>query len=319
MADDDDDACFPRSPSVAFSLSVLCRSAVADSNRRSVPILRTMLRGLISASHPGPAAAVTTVTVVLAIGIGVEPARVVLLGAAMLAGQLSIGWSNDWIDADRDSAVARADKPIASGLVDRRAVRLAAFVAAAAAVPLSALLGPAAALVNLLGIASGWSYNAWFKRTAASGVPYLLTFGTLPLLVTLSLTEPRAATWWAIAAGALLGFGAHFANVLPDLDDDARTGVRGLPHRLGRVPSGVTAFASLALASVTASVGIGSSVAGGLALAVAGMGVGLGIATAGIVLVITRPPTRLLFQLIIAGALLDVVLLSIAGSAIVAD
>jgi heme o synthase len=38
---------------------------------------------------------------------------------------------------------------------------------------------------------------------------------------------------WLVAAGALLGGGAHFANVLPDLADDARTGVRGLPHRLG--------------------------------------------------------------------------------------
>jgi 4-hydroxybenzoate polyprenyltransferase len=248
-----------------------------------------------------------------------EPGKTALLGAAMLAGQLSIGWSNDWIDADRDAAVARADKPIASGLVKRRTVRLAALVAAAAAVPLSALLGPAAALVNLLGIASGWSYNAWFKRTAASGVPYLLTFGTLPLLVTLSLTEPRAATWWAIAAGALLGFGAHFANVLPDLDDDARTGVRGLPHRLGRVASGATAFGSLALASVIASIGIGGAMSSGLPLAVIGVVVGLAIATVGIVRVITKPPTRLLFQLIIAGAVLDVALLSTAGSAIVAD
>ena len=61
-----------------------------------------MLRGMISASHPGPAVAVTLVTVILAIGVGIDPARVVLVGAAMLAGQLSIGWSNDWIDADRD-------------------------------------------------------------------------------------------------------------------------------------------------------------------------------------------------------------------------
>jgi 4-hydroxybenzoate polyprenyltransferase len=36
------------------------------------------------------------------------------------------------------------------------------------------------------------------------------------------------------AGGALLGVGAHLANVLPDLEDDAATGVRGLPHRLGR-------------------------------------------------------------------------------------
>jgi 4-hydroxybenzoate polyprenyltransferase len=33
--------------------------------------------------------------------------------------------------------------------------------------------------------------------------------------------------------GALLGVGAHLLNVLPDLEEDAATGVRGLPHRLG--------------------------------------------------------------------------------------
>lgn len=262
--------------------------------------------------------AVTLVTVILAIGIGVDPLRVVLVGAAMLAGQLSIGWSNDWIDADRDTAVARSDKPIASGLVSRRAVRAAALTAVVVAVPLSLLLGPWAALVNLLGIASGWSYNAWLKRTPASGVPYLVTFGTLPLFVTLSLAEPRHAVWWAIAVGSLLGFGAHFANVLPDLADDARTGVRGLPHILGRTASGVIAFASLAIASLIASLGIASSSPGLTVVAVIGLVIGAGLAAAGIVIALTRPPTRLLFQLIIASAVVDVILLAVAGTAIVA-
>ncbi|WP_374945324.1 UbiA family prenyltransferase [Agreia sp.] len=273
---------------------------------------------MIRASHPGPAVAVTLVTIILAIGIGVDPLRVALVGAAMLAGQLSIGWSNDWIDADRDTAVARSDKPIASGLVTRRAVRAAALAAAVVAVPLSLLLGPLAAVVNVVGIASGWSYNAWLKRTPASGVPYLVTFGTLPLFVALSLAEPRAAVWWAIAVGALLGFGAHFANVLPDLDDDARTGVRGLPHMLGRRMSGVIAFASLAAASLVASIGIAVSSPSLSVVAAAGLFVGIAVAALGIVLALTRPPTRLLFQLIIASAVVDVVLLATAGSAIVA-
>ncbi|MBF4633734.1 UbiA family prenyltransferase [Agreia pratensis] len=276
-----------------------------------------MLRGMISASHPGPAVAVTFVTVILAAGVGVDTARIVLVGAAMLAGQLSIGWSNDWIDADRDVAVARADKPIASGLVSRSAVLRAAIAAVVVAVPLSLLLGPLAALVNIIGIASGWSYNAWLKRTPASGVPYLVTFGTLPLFVTLSLSEPRPAAWWAIVVGALLGFGAHFANVLPDLDDDARTGVRGLPHILGRRPSSVVAFASLAIASLVASIGIGSAAPGLIVVAVIGLVAGVVIAVAGIILALTRPPTRLLFQLIIASAVVDVVLLTTAGSSLV--
>jgi 4-hydroxybenzoate polyprenyltransferase len=273
-----------------------------------------MFRGLIAASHPGPAAAVTAVTAILGLGVGLDASRVALLALAMLAGQLSIGWSNDWIDADRDSAVNRRDKPIASGRVSPAAVRNAAIIAATAALPLSIALGPLAALANVVGIASGWSYNALLKRTLASALPYLVTFGTLPLLVTLSSSQPRPASWWAIATGALLGLGAHFANVLPDLDDDARTGVRGLPHALGRKASGVVAFASLALASGFASVGVMN---GGLpVVAVVGAVVNLGIAAIGIRLASTRPPTRTLFRLIIASALIDVLLLALAGGAL---
>jgi 4-hydroxybenzoate polyprenyltransferase len=56
---------------------------------------------------------------------------------------------------------------------------------------------------------------------------------------------------WLVAAGALLGGGAHFANVLPDLADDAATGVRGLPHRLGPAGSSVVAAVLLLGATLT--------------------------------------------------------------------
>src|SRR5205814_5449346 len=61
--------------------------------------------------------------------------------------------------------------------------------------------------------------------------PYLVSFGVLPAFVVLG--KPATPPWWMIVAAALLGGGAHFVNVLPDLADDARTGVRGLPQRLG--------------------------------------------------------------------------------------
>ena len=57
------------------------------------------------------------------------------------------------------------------------------------------------------------------------------------------------------AAGALLGVGAHLVNVLPDLADDAATGVRGLPHRLGARRSSVLAAAVLVGATVVIVVG----------------------------------------------------------------
>ena len=75
---------------------------------------------------------------------------------------------------------------------------------------------------------------------------------------------------WLPLAGALLGVGAHFVNVLPDLADDAATGVRGLPHRLGARWSPVVAAAVLVAAAVVIVVGapIDSTVVAVAALAV---------------------------------------------------
>lgn len=73
------------------------------------------LRSLLLSSHPGPTATVTVLAVVLGAGSGLGPGRVVLLGVAFLLGQLSIGFSNDWVDAARDRAVERRDKPVARG------------------------------------------------------------------------------------------------------------------------------------------------------------------------------------------------------------
>ena len=95
--------------------------------------------------------------------------------------------------------------------------------------------------------------------------------------------------------GAMLGVAAHFTNVVPDLDDDRRTGVRGLPHALGRVWGGVVTFLALVAAAVLAVVGPGCSAAmhAGRVGAVpwVGFGATLVIAALGIILVLTRPPS----------------------------
>lgn len=272
------------------------------------------IRALLLSTHPGPAIAVTLVAVGLGSGVGLEPWRLLVLGVAVALNQASVGWSNDWIDADRDRAVGRQDKPVAAGLISREHVRAAAIVAAVLAVAATVPLGWGATLVHAVFIASAWSYNAGLKGTAASVAPYIVSFGLLPLLVTLSLAEPRAAAWWAMGLGALLGTAAHFANVLPDLDDDRATGVRGLPHRLGAKASGILTFVVLEGAGVLGYLGAGSPAAPGLAnLILTSM-----VAAVGVVLVLTRPPSRLLFRLIIAAALLDVFVLATAGTSLLA-
>ena len=198
-----------------------------------------LVGALVRATHQGPAFAVTLVAVLLAVAAGVGSGRTVLLGAAVLAGQASIGWSNDWIDADRDLRVGRADKPVVQGVVTPALLRTAALGSLALSIVLSLLLGLVSGLLLLVLVASGWAYNLGLKRTAASGLPYLTGFGSLPAGVVAAAPGTPAAPWWLVAAGAALGGAAHVANVAPDVVDDLATGVRGLPHRLGAVPSAV--------------------------------------------------------------------------------
>jgi 4-hydroxybenzoate polyprenyltransferase len=198
---------------------------------------------------------VTTLTALLAAGSGHGLGTGALVTAAVGTGQLSIGWSNDLVDAGRDRVVGRLDKPVARGEVPGAVVRLAVGVAGFLCVVLSLACGAASAAVHLLlGVASGWAYNLGLKRTAWSAVPYAVAFGTLPAVVTLALPAPGWPAPWVLAAGALLGVGAHLLNALPDLADDAQTGVRGLPHRLGAgtvrwlAPTVLTAASAVALA-----------------------------------------------------------------------
>ena len=57
---------------------------------------------LLRAAHPGPALAVTVLAGLLGAAVGMGPVEVLLVVAAVGTGQLSIGWSNDLVDAARD-------------------------------------------------------------------------------------------------------------------------------------------------------------------------------------------------------------------------
>jgi 4-hydroxybenzoate polyprenyltransferase len=270
------------------------------------------VRALVLATHARPAAAVTTVATLLAVAAGVPSGRVVLVCAAVLAGQASIGWSNDWLDADRDRAVARADKPVVQGAVAPERLRAAALIAAALAVVLSLLLGIVPGLLLLVLVASGWAYNAGLKRTAASVVPYVTGFGALPAGVVAAAPGTPIAPWWLVTAGGALGAAAHLANVAPDLEEDLATGVRGLPHRLGARVSAVTAALLLGGASVLLVVGPDGppTAAGwvGLALAVPAVAVA---ALSG-----TERFRRLAFPAVMLLTVLDVVLIVLSGAAV---
>lgn len=208
---------------------------------------------LLRAAHGGPTVAVATLVALLAWGAGTGLARGVLLTAAVLTGQLTIGWVNDLLDVGRDAAVGRSDKPLANGELPIGTVRTALAMAAVATTVLSFSVGWRSGLVHLaLVVGSGQAYNLGLKATAGSWLPYAVAFGSLPAVVTLALVDPLWPPLWLMVAAGALGVAAHFLNVLPDLADDAVTGVRGLPHRLGERRSRYAATVLLVVASVAA-------------------------------------------------------------------
>ena len=81
----------------------------------------------LRAAHPEPGAAVTIVAALLALATGRAWAGVGAVAVTVLASQASIGWANDAIDAPRDAAVGRLDKPVATGEVSRRTVAVLAM------------------------------------------------------------------------------------------------------------------------------------------------------------------------------------------------
>ncbi|PZF01014.1 1,4-dihydroxy-2-naphthoate prenyltransferase [Curtobacterium sp. MCLR17_040] len=279
-------------------------------------------RLLFASSHPGPTVTVTVLAAVIAAAVGHSVWLVVLVALTVVAGQLSIGLANDWIDADRDRAVGRSDKPVARGLIAVGTVRTAAYVTAGIAVVLSLFLGPVAAVAHLVLVAAGWAYDAGLKRSVWSVAPFVVAFGLLPVVSVAAGPEGQWPAWWAIATGAVFGIAIHCTNVLPDLVDDAATGVRGFPHRLGLRGAGIVAFASLVVA---AALVLGGQVLGddpvqglGVVLAVLGAVVVAVLAVVGVRLVLAGRASRTLFRLVIASSLVLVVELGFAGARLVA-
>jgi 4-hydroxybenzoate polyprenyltransferase len=270
------------------------------------------LVALVRAAHAPPTVAVTALGTAVAASTGRGFAGCALVAATLLTGQLSIGWSNDVIDTDRDVAAGRRDKPIAAGGVSRRSVAAAAAVAVALCIPLSLANGWRAGLAHLVVVAGGWAYNLGLKRTAFSWLPYAVSFGALPGFLVLGLPGSPSPPHWVLLAGALLGVGAHFLNVVPDLADDLAAGVRGLPHRIGE--QGARAGGAVLLAAAAASVTFGPP---GAVPAWAYVGLAAAVVLAAAAAVLGRVPgSRAPFLLALLTAAVAVGLLVGRGSAL---
>jgi 4-hydroxybenzoate polyprenyltransferase len=267
-------------------------------------------RALIIAGHPGPSLAITAMATLLAAEAAPHGIGPVLVAPAMLAGQLSVGWSNDALDAPRDAAAGRTDKPVAAGAISVRAVWIAAITALLAGLAMSLAICVATAIILAVIIGAAWAYNLGLKSTLASGLMYLLGFGPIPAYAASTLPGQPAPRWSVTAAAALVGLGAHFANVLPDLAADRATGVDGLPQQVAARwgPRAVRAIALVLLLSASALLLLASSRRW---VALAGLGAAALLAVVG-----ARGSGRLPFLAAIGIAAIDVVLFVVGGEAL---
>ena len=158
----------------------------------------------------------------------------VLVGAAILTGQLSVGWSNDWIDAGRDAAVGRTDKPVGDGRLPcrpcgrRPCVRARGLRRAVVRARLAGRARPSGDRRVGVGVQRRGSRarSGRGRRTRSRSASCRWR----------SRSRSRAhpsRRGGRCSAARCSGIGAHGANVVPDLQDDRATGVRGLPHRVG--------------------------------------------------------------------------------------
>ena len=187
----------------------------------------------LRAAHFGPTVIVTTASFLLSLSQYslIDSLRVAI---AIFAGQLVVGWSNDFIDAPLDIAAQRTKKPIVSKEINPEQLKKSIVVALVAALLLSLFspLGLTGTLIHFLGILSATFYNLKLKPTILSPLPYIVSFGALPWAI--YLPAGNHPPLWLYLDFMLIAVAFHFFNVLKDFQWDIKQGILGLPQRLGR-------------------------------------------------------------------------------------
>jgi 4-hydroxybenzoate polyprenyltransferase len=196
------------------------------------------VRALLRASHFPQTVAMILFLTVAAVITSAQGPNLALFVAAVLCGQLSVGWLNDYVDASLDGSVARSDKPLVAGTLQLSALKVPIAIAMILVVPLSLLAaGLIGGLAHILAVASAHVYNLYLSRTIWSWLPYAVSFGLLPFFV----AQTASAELWPetpmIMLFSLVGVIAHLLNALPDIELDRKAGKGGLAVSLGRQKS----------------------------------------------------------------------------------
>jgi 4-hydroxybenzoate polyprenyltransferase len=205
------------------------------------------LRAWSIAAHAFPLAAVMALTALIAFVSGEgkpDGSRLVALLVAMLASQLAIGWSNDYLDREAD-AVHQPWKPIARGEIDTEKMPVAIIGALIVSFLAGVTLGWVPVLLLIVGTSAGLAYNLWLKASRFSALPYLVALGVLPPFVWTALDVYEDDFLGLYLVATPLALAAHLANVLPDVESDRAQGRQTLAVALGAVRSLVVLSACL--------------------------------------------------------------------------
>ena len=231
------------------------------------------LTGAVRVVHPAPTAAVVLLSLalgaILASQAGIPPfgPRTLLTTLAVLGSQILTGAVNDWADRARD-ALAQAEKPIPAGQLTPNAALGVAALGTLLQVMASVSLGVVPLGLGAAASASAIAYSLWLSGTRLSVLPYLVSFGILPIWIAAGVGIPMERVAAAPLLVAPFAAAAHLANALRDFDADEAMGRRNLAQELGR-------SRALAIAWILA-MGVGIGV-GGVLLAGGHIGPAAGV------------------------------------------
>jgi 4-hydroxybenzoate polyprenyltransferase len=197
------------------------------------------MRAAFRVIHLGPSVAVTLLAAALAAILlnqaGAPLDQRWLLTVLSVAGsQVFIGATNDIVDRLRDQVAGRTEKPLVSGQLSPSGAAWIASIGLAVSLTAASRLDSLTLGLCVAAVASATVYNLFLSRTPLSPIPYLVSFGLLPLWIAAGVAVPLDRVAGAIPLAAVFAGAAHLANTLRDFDGDRRTGSRSLAQVLGR-------------------------------------------------------------------------------------
>ena len=221
------------------------------------PTITEKIVGALNATHLPPCLAVTAISGLMAYYSGVR-SGIFLVVPAVLLGQFSVGWCNDYLDRKDDALAKRLEKPLVSGVIKASTVRNLSIAALLISITLSFTYSLPAGFVHAAALASAYLYNFRLKNSPLSIATYMFSFGLLPVFVALGNPSPFIPAYWMILASAMLGAGVHFQNVIPDFEVDKIAGVKGLPHYFSYDQALLLGSVFLVLSAASIGFGVGS-------------------------------------------------------------